>query len=92
MISNKIAFRGLFSNSILPTMQQVRDSVLEFITLDLLDNDESDVTTMEAGLKLWTNLLSSEEEVAKKSDEEQVRYFNHIFYRCNKSNAYTNRS
>ena len=72
MISNKIVFSELFSNSILPTIQQVRDSVIEFITLDLLDNDESDVTTMEAGLKLWTNLLSSEEEVAKKSNEELV--------------------
>jgi hypothetical protein len=76
-MSAKVNFSELFSDSIFPTVHQVRKTVMEFITLDLLDNDESDVPTMEAGLKIWTNFISSEEEIAQKSkgpsdDEEEV--------------------
>ena len=83
-MSAKVNFSELFSDSIFPTVHQVRKTVMEFITLDLLDNDESDVTTMEAGLKIWTNLLSSEEEIAQKNkdpsdEEEQVCIITPIF-------------
>lgn len=77
-LSTKVNFSQLFTDSISPSIRQLRDNVIEFITMDVLESEESDVTTMEASLKIWTNVLSAEEEIAQKhgdtSDEENEVY------------------